>query len=307
MTNELSKKELNQLIALAKRVLWSSPDTRKIIQENGINITPANFYSDIPLIKDIDNSFEYRNTREVFNSNIFKINSIKSFIKKISVYSNEFNVPIDGNKEDPDGFFWKNPYFSFSDAMSYYCVIRHFKPKKIVEIGSGFSTLVADKAVKKNNHGEIVIIEPYPMKILSKLETVTKIENKFVQDIKISKLINLIESANIWFIDSTHTVKNGSDCLYIYLKAMPEIKTNLIVHSHDVFLPYSLPKEWGTKLHIYWTEQYLLYSYLLKNQDANVLYGSNYASKKLKKTNDLLMNKKYAGGGGSLWYELNPK
>jgi len=301
----LTKKELNLFITLAKKILWSPPETRNEIQKNGINITPANFYSDIPLIEDIKNSFEFRTSSEIYNNGIFNKKSIQKFIDALSVYSNEFNPPIDGDKENPSDFFWKNPYFSYSDAMAYYCVIRHFKPKKIVEIGSGFSTLVADKAIKKNGHGEIVIIEPYPMKILSKLETVKKIENKFVQDIKISKLINLVESANIWFIDSTHTVKNGSDCLYIYLKAMPEIKTNLIVHSHDIFLPYPLPKEWATNLHIYWTEQYLLYSYLLKNQDANVLYGSNYASKKLKKGNDLFMNKKYAGGGGSLWYELN--
>ena len=114
----------------------------------------------------------------------------------------------------------------------------------------------------------------------------------------------LVESTDIWFIDSTHTVKVGSDCLYIYLKVMPEIHRNIIVHSHDVALPYALPAS-KTERHIYWTEQYLLYAYLLDNPKARVLTGSNYIQKQLPELSKHFMRNRFSDGGGSIWYELN--
>ena len=145
MSNELSNSELKLLVSLAKRVLWSSPETRKKLQDEKINVVPANFYSNIPLIDDILNSFEYSSPNlEVYNSGVFDQEVILEFIDKISVYSCEFSPPDNGDRDNPVDFFWKNPAFSYSDAVSYYCVIRYFKPSHVLEIGSGFSTLIAD-------------------------------------------------------------------------------------------------------------------------------------------------------------------
>ena len=306
MNNELTEKELKTLISLARRVLWSPPSVRKKLQDQKINITPANFYSNIPLINDIENSFEYRTPNlELYNSNIFSKELICEFIDSISVYSNEFSPPHAGNKDNPKGFYWENPAFSYSDAMSYYCVLRHFKPNHVLEIGSGFSTFVADEALRKNGNGKITLIEPYPREFLRNLETVDNIIESFVQDIAVSDLIRIVESSDIWFIDSTHTVKIGSDCLYIYLKVMPEISKNIIVHTHDVYLPFGMPKKKALDIHVYWTEQYLLYAYMLDNPKVEVLFGSAYAKQILPEAMIKLMSNKYPGGGGSIWYKLN--
>jgi len=306
MDNELTEKELSLLVGLAKRVLWEPPEVRRKLQDQKINIIPANFYSDVPLIDDIENSFEYRTSHsEIYNSRIFDKESIRGFIENISIYSSEFSPPEHGDKDNPKSFFWKNPAFSYSDAMSYYCVIRHFKPNHVLEIGSGFSTLVANEAIKKNGKGKITLIEPYPKGFLRHLETVDDIIESFAQDIEIPSFVELVESSDIWFIDSTHTVKIGSDCLYIYLKVMPEISENIIVHTHDVFLPFGIPKRKALDQHVYWTEQYLLYAYMLDNPKIEVLFGSVYAKKVLPESLDKLMLNKYPGGGGSIWYKLN--
>lgn len=148
MKNELTNKELSKLIGLAKKVLWSPPEVRRKLQEQKVNIVPANFYSDIPLISDIENSFEYRAPNiEIYNSKIFNKEQICKFIDSISIYSDEFSPPEDGDTDKPKGFFWNNPAFSYSDAMSYYCVLRHFKPNHVLEAGSGFSTLIAHEAI----------------------------------------------------------------------------------------------------------------------------------------------------------------
>ena len=306
MNDELTDREIQQLIKLAKRALWSSPETRKKIQARNVNITPANFYSDIPLIEDIEKSFEYRKPdSEVYNSGIFDPQRIRLFTESIAAYADEFSPPEESDPDKPDSFYWSNPAFSYSDAMAYYCVIRHTKPKRLLEIGSGYSTMVANAALAKNGSGNITLIEPYPKDFLRRLEHVDEILETFVQDIPVPDLVGRIEGCDIWFIDSTHTVKIGSDCLYIYLKIMPEISKDILVHSHDIFLPLGMNKNNALRRHIYWTEQYLLYAYLLDNPKTDVMFGSTYVLRFLPESMEKLMAGKWRGGGGSLWYRLN--
>ena len=306
MGNILSDEEFRVLISLAKRVLWSAPEVRRRIQQHKVNIIPANFYSNIPLVDDVNDSFEYRvEDEEVFNSGIFDKEIISQFMGQLDRYADEFDPSLDGDRDNPAGFFWGNPAFSKSDAMAYYCILRHFKPEHVLEIGSGFSTLVADAALQRNGKGRLVLIEPYPKVFLKKLETVDRILESRVQDIPVHELLDLVEATSIWFIDSTHTVKAGSDCLYLYLKVMPEVRTDLLIHTHDVFLPYGYPKDKILEKHIYWTEQYLLYAYMLDNPKIEVLYGSAYAESAFPDALRHFMRGRYEGGGGSLWYRLN--
>lgn len=270
-----------------------------------MNIVPANFYSEIPLIDEIENSFEYTNPgEEVYNNQIFDSDRIAAFIDSLLPYAKEFTPQVEGDTSDPDAFFWKNPAFSYSDAMAYYCILRSYKPDHVLEIGSGFSTFVADQALQRNGKGKITIIEPYPKKFLMRLNTVDEIIQEQVQNIPVPALVNLVESSDIWFIDSTHTVKIGSDCLYIYLQIMPKVSKELLVHSHDVFLPYAASKKNALEKHVYWTEQYLLYAYMLDNPKIEVLYGSMYGVRKMPELMEKFMAGQYLSGGGSIWYRL---
>lgn len=306
MEDGLTDEEMQQLILLAKKVLWAPAEVRRQLQENRINITPANFYSNVPLVSDIETSFEYRNEgEEVYNSGLFDPDKIGEFIDALCEYSEEFSPPLEAADAPENSYYWRNTAFSYSDAMSYYCVLRHFKPEHVLEIGSGYSTLVADAALRQNGSGRITLLEPYPMDFLRELESVTEILETFAQDIPVPQFVELVESTDVWFIDSTHTVKIGSDCLYIYLKVMPEIKKDIIVHTHDIYLPFAMPARSALDRHIYWTEQYLLYAYFLENPKIEVLFGSAYGRKVLPDKIDQLMGDKHPGGGGSIWYKLN--
>ncbi|RBP51496.1 class I SAM-dependent methyltransferase [Arenicella xantha] len=302
----MSAEEMQTLISLAKKIIWLEPGVRERLQKAKVNVVPSNFYSDIPSVADIRESFEYREEDVPVFDNIFDLEALRSFIDVIQVYAKEFTPPSDGDRENVTGFYWSNPAFSRLDAMSYYCMIRHFKPKKILEIGSGFSTLVADAAIKANGFGEIVCIEPYPMDFLENIDSVKEIVREKVQDIPVADAVAMIDESDIWFIDSTHTVKIGSDCLYIYLKLMPEVKTKTIVHSHDIYLPFGMPKSSALNSHIYWTEQYLLYAYLLDNPKASVLFGSWFTHCCMNIEAKKLMEGTGVGTrGASFWYSLN--
>lgn len=304
----LLKSEFDLLIKLAKKVLWADLETRELIQQHKLNITPANFYSNIPSVAEVRESFEYRDaeqqTGSYFSETIFSRERTENFLTDLYQYAKEFDPPLDKPTNNDRSFYWNNSSFSYMDAMSYYCIIRHFKPKRILEIGAGNSTLVANQALEANGLGDLVLIEPYPPEYLKNLELVSKTYKKIIQDFELKNLVSIVEEADILFIDSTHTVKVGSDCLFIYLKLMPEITKKMLVHAHDIALPYAQPKS-KIKNHIYWTEQYLLYAYLLDNPKARALAGSYFSQRKFPEISKELMGGKYADGGGSFWFELN--
>ncbi|HIE88196.1 MAG TPA: class I SAM-dependent methyltransferase [Gammaproteobacteria bacterium] len=304
--NVLTEDEFKTLIQLAKKVVWTDRETKRKIQANKINITPVNFYSNIPSVEDMENSFEYKkpHVSDGPYSDIFDPKKMAWVLSELKQYSEEFNPPVDKVSEDSTEFYWNNSSFSYMDAMSYYCMIRYFKPDRIVEIGSGMSTVIANQAMGKNAKGEQILIEPYPLDYLTQLPTVSSIEDRFVQSFDLQELVALVDSSDMLFIDSTHTVKLGSDCLYIYLKLLPAISKKLIVHAHDIALPYAFGPSKFDK-HVYWTEQYLLYAYMLDNPKVKTLMGSLYAKKNLPVLSKLIMNDKYGDGGGSFWFELD--
>lgn len=306
---ELSEKELELLTSLAKKALWAGPEVHRRIQQAGVHVSPANFYSSIPSIEDVEKSFEYREEAlgraPYATGGLFDREAMLGFVERIGAYAREFDPPVAGDRVNPSGFYWDNPAFSRSDAMAYYCILRELRPKRVVEVGAGFSTLIADQAIRANGHGEVVVVEPYPKEFLRGLASVSRIIEQPVQAMPESELVGLVNDSQVWFIDSTHTVKAGSDCLYLYLKIMPLITSDVVCHSHDIFMPYGMPEKWALELNIFWTEQYLLHAYLLDNPKAEVLFGSSYLHKAMPEAAGKFMCGRYPSGGGSLWYRLN--
>lgn len=294
---------LNEL----KEVVWADRSLRRVVEDAGIKVSPCNYYSGIPSLAEIENSFEYsdgfQDKPPYCDSDIFSSpEESRQLLEAIVDYSDEFQPPEDGNEESPERFFWKNSQYSHSDAMSYYALLRHIKPGKIIEIGSGFSTLVAAEAVDKNGVGHITCIEPYPRKFLQRMKQIDLIERP-AQEITVDWLNNNLNDGDVLFIDSTHTVKTGSDCLHIYLRLLPKIKRNIYVHVHDIFLPFGLPEQWLADLHIYWTEQYLLLGFLLDNPKVQFLYGSAYHQWANKELLEKFMHGRAKAGGGSFWFK----
>jgi FkbM family methyltransferase len=301
---DLSPEEFKQLFQLAKRVLWTNHDTRRRLQGKGINIVPANFYSEIPTHDELDASFEY--AEEVpFDSPMFDPKPLEAFAREhLAPYAPGFNPPKD-NPHAPEikEFFWSCPAFSSTDAIAYYTMIRNLKPKRILEIGSGYSTLVALEAVRQNGFGEVICIEPFPRDWLRALP-IELIEQK-VQTLDSQFFQEQLDDGDILFIDSTHAVKNGSDVLHLYLRVLPFLTRKLAVHVHDIYLPYPLPYRSATETQIYWTEQYLLYAYLLDNPKTRLLWSGVLGTKAYPDTLKEMMAGKMPIGGSSIWFSLN--
>lgn len=298
---------LPALAALLKRLIWAPVAVRDELQRNGVNIVPAHFYSSIPSIDEVRNSFEYLAPGLPYlDTGIFDHDLMLGILEKLTPYAAEFSPPQEDDENHPAGFFWGNSQFSHSDAMSYYAMIRHLKPQRILEVGSGFSTLVASEALTRNGSGEIICIEPYPRSFLDSIPHLRELVREAVQQMNIEFFNDTLNDGDILFIDSTHTVKTGSDCLHLYLKILPALRKRVFVHVHDIFLPEAMPKAWALEQQIYWTEQYLLLAYLLDNSRITVWFGSHYHLRQNRNKLTEFMFGQSAAGGGSFWFELRP-
>jgi len=187
-------------------------------------------------------------------------------------------LPI--HKEDkPDSrLYLINGTYMAVDAHMYYALIRHLRPKRIIEVGAGFSTLFAYEALKRGNlfdHTQLHVVEPYPEAIIKEgLESIAKVRREFVQNVELA-FFDQLESGDILFIDSTHVVKEGNDVLYLYLEVLPRLKPGVFVHVHDISLPEPYPScylDYGW----FWNEQYLLQAYLINNSRVKILWPGNY-------------------------------
>lgn len=300
--------QLSQFISDAQQAVWASREVREQLQKNQVSVVPANFYSNIPTLDEIADSFEYSNIGEppYLDVGIFDSLSLREELISIAEYSADFDPPKDGDSENPTAFFWGNDQFPFIDGMVYHAVLRKLKPRNVVEIGSGFSSLVAIEALRLNGSGKLTCIEPFPRRFLQNRAESGQLELIRQKAQSFADLNDLLQDGDVLFIDSTHTVKIGSDCLHLYLRLLPKIKRRIWVHVHDIFLPFGMPADWAQDLHIYWTEQYLLLAFLLDNPKAKLKFGAKYHEhidrQLLEQT---FMRGRATSNGGSLWFEYD--
>jgi predicted O-methyltransferase YrrM len=186
-------------------------------------------------------------------------------------------IPL--NKAGELDFYVNNPAFTSGDAEYFYNLIRLKKPTKIFEVGSGYSTLLAVQAIKKNQEESAtyqckhVCIEPYEMPWLEKTG-VTVIRER-VEQVDKSLFLELGEN-DILFIDSSHIIRPQGDVIYEYLELLPILKAGVIVHIHDIFSPHDYLKQWVVDEVKLWNEQYLLEAFLTDNKKWKIIGALNY-------------------------------
>ncbi len=205
---------------------------------------------------------------------------IFSFIEKFKYVSEVQNINFDNLLNDNQET--KFPFFLPQEAELYYLFIRNLKPKKIIEIGSGFSTKVALLALKANQlenpqqNNELICIEPYENKWLEK--TSAKIIREKVEECTIDLFKELNEN-DILFIDSSHQIKPEGDILYIYLQILPNLNSGVFINIHDIFYPRNYPSKWIVDAHSFWNEQYLLEAFLSYNEKFEIILPQNHLFK----------------------------
>jgi len=287
-------------------------------------VEPGHFYSVIPNISENyneSNKIKYNDLDFSDASHIDILNDIKNYISDFDKLfgikqTNKINfsdIYSDINKrQDELKYSLGNGAFEWMDArLLYYYIVKN-KPKKIIEIGSGNSTLLIYNTIKLHNiNCNIICIEPFPNKWLYKMRDkniITLIENK-LEEIDLN-IFSQLDENDILFIDSSHVVKLNSDVLYYFTKIFPILKKGINIHIHDIFFPYEYP--W-IKEGRFWNEQYFLYVFLQYNNKFKIRFCNSYAEYKHKNLLKIIQHNCYENltynscdnnkifSGGSIW------
>lgn len=206
-------------------------------------------------------------------------------IRLLDQFTTRYKHEYDAFAHRPTGttheFHFANDQFGPVDAEVLYSMVRDRKPRRIYEIGSGYSTLVAARASLQNEAEgssacELVAFEPFPNEALEHgFPGLTRLVRQPIQDLPLAQFSDLGEN-DILFIDSTHVLKIGSDVQYEYLEILPSLNAGVVVHVHDIFLPAEYPRHWVLQDHKFWNEQYILQAFLAFNSRFQVLWGASF-------------------------------
>jgi len=239
----------------------------------------GHYYSPIPSREDILRNLKSSEAGEIDLPDInFNKESQYKVLQQYRSFYDEMSFP---EKREPDyRYYFDQSWFCYADAIFLYCFLRKNRPKKIIEVGSGFSSAVILDTLERFSleHTEIAFIEPYPERLTSILkdrdrEKVQVIESK-VQDIPVDMMTSL-GSGDFLFIDSSHVVKCGSDLKFLFFDILPRLPSGVFVHFHDVFLPFEYPSEWLFAGR-FWNENYFLRAFLSFNSEWRIYFFNTY-------------------------------
>ena len=252
-----------------------------IFYRNGFHLLRKNYYLRIPQEADLNSKF-WEKRSELVGLEMNDTCAIGLLDSVFPLYLDEFrrSFPIHKSSPDPMQFYLLNGGFMAIDAHVYYSFIRHFKPKQIVEIGAGNSTVLAAAACRQNRkeNGEqprLTAIEPFPSALLSEgFPGLSQLIKQKVEDVNL-ELFSSLQSGDILFIDSTHVLRSGGDVQLEYCEILPRLAPGVLVHIHDISLPKPYPRVYFEN-QLYWNEQYLLQAFLCFNSRFEVIWPGNY-------------------------------
>lgn len=238
-------------------------------EQHGFHVTPVHFHQPIPDTRELPETL-WEQPSELVGINMNEALQFDLLRHHLTKFRDEYNnLPV----EPPPG--QRRPFHGV-DALVAYCMVRHFQPRLIIEVGSGFSSLVLSQAAAKNKNSALICIDPFPRDFVRNgLPGLQSLIEKKVEDI-VFEFFSQLQSGDILFIDSSHTVKIGGDVNHLFLEVLPRLKPGVIVHVHDIFLPLEYRRDWVLDEFRFWNEQYLLQAFLTFNSEFEVLLANSY-------------------------------
>jgi methyltransferase family protein len=281
------------------------PELFRLWEKHGLHITPVHFYQPIPDTQLLSETL-WSHPSELAGIDMNDAMQLDLLRNHFPKFRHEYErIPTKPTEEETQ-FYLGNGPFDHADALGAYCMVRHFQPRLIIEVGSGFSSLLLGQAAAKNKSSQLICIEPFPRKFLRNgFPGLQSLIDKKVQDIDL-EFFSQLESGDILFIDSSHTVKIGGDVNYLFLEVLPRLKPGVIVHVHDIFLPFEYRRDWVLDEFRFWTEQYLLQAFLTFNSEFEVLLANSYLHHYHQSDLKTAYPSLTSWGGGSFWMRRRP-
>jgi predicted O-methyltransferase YrrM len=181
----------------------------------------------------------------------------------------------------PAIYCWENPMWNNADALVQYGLLRSRRPRRVIEIGCGWSSLLLNKALTRNEtegspQAEVALIEPYPRReILDALPSHWRQIPLMLQRAPLPVFAEL-QSGDILFYDGSHCAKAGSDVNWFFFRVLPQLRPGVLIHVHDIFFPDDYPEDWIFDRNLSFNEQYVLQAFLMHNRNYQVEICNRY-------------------------------
>lgn len=226
-----------------------------------------------------------------------------ALLRQLEPHAASISYPSD-DPGDSRTYFYGNDQYPVLDAEFLHTALSLFRPKAMIEVGSGFSSLVTAEVNRRllENQLDFTCIEPYPRQFLiDGVAGITRLVREKVENLDIS-FFDRLEAGDILFIDSSHVSKIGSDVNHLIFDVLPRLQPGVLVHIHDVFLPDEYPKHWVIDEGRNWNEQYLLRAFLEFNPRFEVIWAAHYmGTRHTEAVRRTFPRYPELGGGASFW------
>ena len=275
------------------------------VKQYKTGVPPGHFYSPFPNLEHVR-----KNEARIFKSMPLKIPGVNlntekqlELFEKFSEYYAD--MPFGPQKKESLRYWFENEAYQYSDAICLYSMIRHLKPRRIIEVGSGYSSCVIldTNEMFFDNKIACTFIEPYPDLLHSLMKPGDKgrvrVMPKNIQDVELS-VFEELSAGDILFIDSTHVVKVDSDVNYIFFEILPRLAAGVHIHFHDVIYPFEY---WADIIYkgISWNEAYFVRAFLQYNNSFEIAFFNTYLEKLHPEKFEEKMPLCMKHIGGSIW------
>ncbi len=236
-------------------------------------VPPGDALSPIPSIEEVKRREKeiYTVPREMPGLDLNEEGQLRLFEKLLEFYGEQ---PFSAHRAGDRRYWFENPAYSYADAILLYCMIRHVRPRRIIEVGAGYSSgaILDTNELFFENSIECTFIEPDAQLLRSILkkqdgDRITLLETN-LQEVD-SRVFAELQSDDILFIDSSHVAKTDSDVNHIFFRILPVLNQGVYIHFHDIFYPFEYPRDWAYEGRA-WNEAYLLRAFLLYNQQFEI-------------------------------------
>lgn len=233
--------------------------------------------------------------------------NVEGQLELLTKFEEHYKVlPFEHKKKHGLRYYYENDWYSYCDAIFLSCVLMEFKPKRVIEVGSGFSSAVT-LDINENfldSKLKTTFIEPDPGRLLSLMNLKDKQNSKLIRrwvESVDTKIFEELEENDILFIDSSHILTHRNDLNYLIFKILPNLKKGVLIHFHDIFYPFEYSTA-AMNANIPWNEVYFLRAFLTYNDKFKIRLFSDFLTKffpeKFSNLEKCLKNP-----GGNLWIQ----
>lgn len=279
------------------------------IQQRGYHLQRLDYYSPLNDIQFLTDNPDLWKDRALPAGIRWDLDKQLDFLGGIAGHAQELrDVPVERPAGTLKSYYWNNDFWRGIDAFVHYSLLRQVKPKRVVEIGCGWSSLLLMRALRSTEiqdgiRASVHQVEPYPrLDIINCLPDHWTLDETILQRADFAS-IEALREGDVLFYDGSHVARVASDVNWFFFEVLPRLAPGVFVHLHDIFWPADYPESWIFERGQTWNEQYLLQAFLMYNSEfrivlANAALIKHYQSELWKMFSGIGDD---LGGGGSVW------